>query len=193
MTENNVIEFSDQDKADLEALGIPEGEVPTFHPVLEVWREVLKPAAAEGTKKVTPQWASRMVSTYARLDYADMEDVRDRYFGKLAELSHILDLEIASDENCLSYSTPEEDAEHNSLHYKQLLIDWQRQFLQWELDWACTEESAVAELAAISEAHKMFFSETGITAYLDNIKFQFTEADSNDLAEALNDLRGEDQ
>lgn len=186
MTENQSLELTEQDKADLEALN---AEPPVFHPVLEVWREVLRPAAAEASKKVTPQWASRMVASYNGLTYPEMNEVRDRYYGKIQELAAILDFEISTDEDCLSYDKPEEDAEHNSHHYKNLLMQWQLAFLQWELDWDCTDEHAVAELAAISEVHKMFFSQTGISAYLDQIRFEYTESDQAELAAALEELR----
>ena len=50
------IEYSDRDKVDLAALNIaPEGdEDTTYHTILEAWREVLKPAAAESKKNVIP-------------------------------------------------------------------------------------------------------------------------------------------
>jgi hypothetical protein len=187
MTES--IEFTDQDRADLAALGVETDEMPTFHPVLMVWREVLKPAAAEATKKVTPQWASRMVASYNGLEYRHMDELRDRYFGKVGDLLAILEHEISTDDECLKYTTPEEDVEHNTTHYLNLLLNWQLAFLSWELEWTCTDEFAVVELAAISETHKMFFGQTGLTAFLDNIRFQYTEADQADLAAALEELR----
>lgn len=192
--DSNVIELSERDKADLDALGTysEDGEMPSFHTVLEVWREVLKPAAEEGAKKPTPQWCNRMVSTYTGLRFADMYELRDRYFGKIDELLEILKFEISTDPDCLSYATPEEDATENSAHYKNLLLSWQQAVLQWELDWDCTDEGAEVELAAVSEVHKMFFGQTGLTAFLDNIKFEYTEADQQQLAEALQEQqRGE--
>jgi hypothetical protein len=187
MSEN--IELSERDLADLEALGVEGGELPNFHPVLEVWREVLKPATELAAEKVTPQWASRMVATYTGLKHGDMNELRDRYYAKIAELAAILDFEIATDENCLVYTTPEEDVAENSHHYKSLLLNWQLAFLAWELAWDCADPHAVVELAAISEVHKMFFSETGLTQFLDNIRFEYTEADRDDLTAALNELR----
>lgn len=182
------IEMSDQDEKDLQKL-LEEGKAPEFHPVLEVWQEVLRPAADLADEKVTPQWASKMVAMYPRLEFGDMNDMQRRYFTKLEELGQILATEISSDTDCLSWSTPEADATENGKHYRNLLRDWQLQFLQWELDWDTTDPQAAVELAAISEVHKMFFSETGITAYLDNIKFEYTEADQRELAEALAELR----
>lgn len=182
------IEMSTKDEEDLQKL-LSEGTEPEFHPVLEVWREVLRPAAELAKEKVTPQWASKMVATYPKVEFADMELMQHLYFSKIGELAEVLDAEIATDKDCLTYRSAEEDAEENSDHYKNLLRDWQLTFMQWELDWETTSPTAPVELAAISEVHKMFFGQTGLTAYLDNIKFEFTEEDSTNLAESLMALR----
>jgi hypothetical protein len=182
------IEMSEKDEADLKAL--LEGSVePDFHTVLEVWREVLKNGPELAKEKVTPQWATKIVSQYSGIGFVDMEDVQTRYFGKIAELANILDIEIKSDKDCLTYTTFEDDKIENAHHYKNLLRDWQLTFLQWELDWETVSHDAAIELCAISEVHKMFFGPTGLTAYLDNIQFEFTEQDQQDLAEALLELR----
>lgn len=182
------IELSEQDEKDIAKL-LEENAEPEFHPVLEVWREVLANGPELAKEKVSPQWASKIVATYAGVAFKDMEDVQAQYFDKIAELAKILDLEIATDAECLTYRSPEVDKEENAAHYKNLLRDWQLTFLQWELDWNCRDPYAAVELAAISEVHKMFFGPTGLTAYLDNIQFEFTEQDQTDLAEALMELR----
>lgn len=165
------------------------GEAPTFHPILQVWREVLSNARGELTAKVTPSWANKVVSSYQGVEYANMVDYRDSFFTKLIQLLDILEMEIDSDPDCLSYITPEEDVEHNSHHYRNLLMQWQLALLQWELDWETTSPNAATEIAAISEVHKIFFGPTGITQYLDNIKFEFDEQDQAELAEALQQLK----
>ena len=43
--------------------------------------------------------------------------------------------------------------------------------------------------AVTSELHDMFFGATGLTQYLDNIKFEFTEADQRALADSLIEAR----
>jgi hypothetical protein len=188
------IDFSDQDLADLEELGVgPGNPEATFHPILMIWREVLKPARAELTAKITPQWATRVVGAYTEMRYADMPYFRDFYFTKLLQLADILDIEIATDDDCLTYATPEEDAVENATHYKNLLLQWQLAVLQWEMDWETTDEHAAVELAAISEVHKMFFGQTGLTAFLENIGFEFTEGDQQELGEALEEFRGGDR
>jgi hypothetical protein len=160
-----------------------------YHTILEVWREVLAPAKDEAKKKITPQWANRIVTTYSSMFFGDMGDFRDRYFGKIADLEDILLDEIHSDDECLNMTTPEEDAKENAFHYLNVLINWQKAFLSWELDWDFAAHDAHAELAAISEVHRMFFDPNGLTALLDQIKFEFTDNDRDLLAAELEDLR----
>jgi hypothetical protein len=164
------------------------GQAP-YHTILEVWREVLRPAERERYKKITPQWANRIVATYREIAYQDVPIFRDAYFDKIAQLQEILDNEIASDDECLNQTSPEEDVEYNSNHYLNILIDWQKAFLYWELAWDCTDQYAPMELAAISEIHRMIFDNTGLTSLLDNIQFQFTEDDQTMLVAVLQDIR----
>jgi hypothetical protein len=160
-----------------------------YHTILEVWREVLKPAHTERTKKITPQWANRIVTTYTGVAFSDMHYFRDRYFDKIAELEKVLLTEIELDDECLNVTSPEEDVEHNSHHYINVLTDWQKTFLTWELEWSAAASDAAVELAAISEVHRMFFDQNGLTALLDQIKFEFSDADRDLLAAELQDLR----
>lgn len=187
MSEN--IDITEKDLAEVEEWANAPAENASYHSILEVWREVLSPAAAEATKKVTPQWANRLVHAYPEVQYSDMNALRDRYFGKIAELLDILVEEIAGDDECLNVFTPEEDVERNSHHYKNLLLVWQQTFLQWEMDWTCDDPWAPVELAAIGEVHKMFFGPTGLTSFLDNIKFEYSEDDQAMLAAALEEQR----
>ena len=162
---------------------------PSYHPILQIWREVLKPGHDERLEPITAGFANKIVSSYREITFADMGEYRDRYFDKIAELETILLEEIASDEDCLTYTSPEEDVEHNSQHYKNLLLNWQLAIVQWEKEWDFSAPDAGVEIAAISEVHKMFFSDTGLTAFLDNIQFQFTDADRQELAEAIQALK----
>lgn len=166
-----------------------ESEAPGYHTILEVWREVLKPAATERTKRITPQWANRIVASYQGIAFQDMADFRDMYFDRILELAAILDAEISTDDECLNLVTPEEDVEANTHHYINVLTEWQKTFLSWELDWDCTHPDAALDLATISEVHKMFFDQTGLVELLGQIKFEFTDTDRELLAMALADVR----
>jgi hypothetical protein len=46
-------------------------------------------------------------------------------------------------------------------------------------------------VAALSEVHSMFFSPEGVTGLLDQINFQFTDADRQLLQEELQELLNE--
>lgn len=167
------------------------GQAPEYHTILEVWREILKHSRNELTAHVNAGWASKIVSSWPEITYASMEAYRDIYFGLLIEALEILEAEIASDADCLSYTTPADDAEENAHHYKNLILQWNMMFQQAELDWVCTMENAGCWVAAISEGNKAIFGPTGVTQYLDNIGFEFGESDQADLQAALVEQRGE--
>lgn len=158
---------------------------PSFHPILKVWREVLKPAETERSEIITGDFANRITQSYREINFADMPVYKELYYDHILELAKILNDEIATDDDCLKAATPEEDVKMNSGHYRQLLIDWQRAFVRWEKEWDCTADGAGIKLAAISEVHKMFFGNTGVVGYLQNIQFQYTEADQAELLAAL--------
>jgi hypothetical protein len=183
--------LSEQDKADLEALNAEE-DVPPYHTILESWREVLRPAAKEGDKRPTPQWCNKLVASYIGLTYADMYNFRDLFFSRIGKLLEILEGVIDSDDECLHYTSAEEDRAENAKHYKEILKLWQLEILRWELDWDCLNPDAAADLASISEVHKMFFEAgMGLVQWLENIQLNFTEADQTELALALKGLQEE--
>jgi hypothetical protein len=186
--ETTVTETIEGPDAQLFEFKQPEEEAP-YHTILESWREVLKPAKEERTKAVTPQWGSLIVNTFKEVTYAQMNDFRDLYYDLIEELYQILVDEIETDENCLTYSTAAEDVEHNSVHYKVLLTQWQATFLMHELAWDCTDPLAGAKIGALSKIHEMFFADVGIVAYLDKINFEFTEDDQAELAKTLTTLK----
>jgi hypothetical protein len=178
--------FDDNDIFNLSEEG---GDKPPYNPILRIWLELLKPVEDLKDAKVTPQWANRICTTYTGMYFSSIDDFRDLYYVKMAQLIAVLQFEIDSDAECLRKATPEEDVEENTGHYLNILMGWQLCFLDWELQWDCNSLIAAAELAAISELHRMFFDQTGVAALLDNIKFVVTDADREVWAEALEDLK----
>ena len=183
MTETNEVET----ELTVEDILAQAAEAP-YHTILQVWREVLKPAAAESLKRITPQWATKIVARYSGITYADMPAFRDYYFTSIIALGWILEEEIAGDDECLKYATAEEDVEHNTHHYLSVLINWQLQFLQWELEWEPTDPHAAVKIAALGEVHQMFFGPEALTALLDQINFEFTDDDRALMSNALQSL-----
>lgn len=158
-------------------------QAPEFHPILRVWQEILDASKKVRQERITPQWALRVVTTHADMHFQDMTDYRDLYYQSIDELAEALKVEIETDDECLKYATPEEDAENNTFHYLNVIIAWQKIILTWELEWDVDAPDAPVQLAVISEVHKMFFGEVGLTSLLDQINFEFTE-DSQDLLRA---------
>ncbi len=167
----------------------PEEGAPAYHTVLEVWRETLRPARELQNERVTPQYASRMLSSYPGLTYATVSDVQRAYYDLMSGLLGILEQEVESDCDCLDWPTPEEDALENAHHYKNLLMLWQQAFLQHELEWNAKADDAAIKIAALSETHKAFFGPTGLTQYLENIRFEYTDEDAEALGDVLNEQR----
>lgn len=176
--------FSEKDQADLDKL-LADEPVPEYHTLLEVWTNILSGANLDANRRVTMKWANGIIGQYQGLGFGDMKDFTEVYFGIIEDMVAILEFEIASDEDCLKPSTPADDVELNAAHYKNLLGAWQQAMLVRELGWDCESPTAAHEIAALAEAHKVFFGSNGLTGHLEALKFDFTEADQQDLADIL--------
>lgn len=156
-----------------------------YRTILEIWSAVLKPSFSEKGQKVRPQWATRIVTGYPEVRFKDMDAFQETYYSRVQSLAAILNEVIATDDECLKRISAEEDAQFNGLLYRQVITDWQKQFLLWEMAWDCTDPEAAIDLASIAEVHKMFFDELGLISLLDQIDLQFTDADREALAAEL--------
>lgn len=162
-----------------------------YRTLLEIWRAVLEPAVAGEMRKdpISPQWATKMVTTYPGVGFADVDAIHHGVFDMAAELAEILEEEIKTDDECLKKPSAEEDAKENASHYKYLLAAWQVHLIQAELAWRPSDRTAAVDLAVLSEVQQMFLGETGLVAHLDSIGFQFTDADRDDLQQHLANAR----
>lgn len=176
--------LTDKDREDLDKLMGEHPEV-DYHPVLKVWMEVLKPEVRESRKGITVQWATMICGKYPQMTYAQVPAFHDRYFELLDEIYAELAEIVAADEDCLKYTTREEDLEFNSGHYKELLLQWQIVLLNAELSWDPRLEEAAADVAAMGEVYTFLFGERGLTGHLEAIQLDFTDADQEELRAAL--------
>lgn len=160
-----------------------------FHPVLQVWKEVLDASQTVRKEKINPQWALRVVQAHTEVTFNDMPTYRDAYYGRIDQLIEALHAEIDGDDECFNVTSPEEDNELNSVHYLNILFTWQKAILGWELDWDCTSPDAGVQLASIIEVHKMFFGEVGLVSLLDQINFEFPETVQEQLMLELEELK----
>jgi hypothetical protein len=181
------IEFDIPD--DIRDIEPPEPE--QYRTLLEIWRAVLEPAVTGEMRQdpISPQWAVKMVTTYPGVGFADVDAIHHGVFDLAAELSEILTDEINSDDECLKKASAEEDASENARHYKYLLAAWQVHILQEELTWRPADRDAAVRLAVLSEVQQMFLGETGLVAHLEQIGFQFDDADKDELQQHLTNAR----
>lgn len=164
-----------------------------YRSLLEIWRAVIEPAAHGEMRKdpISPQWATKMVTTYPGIGFADVEGIHHGVFDLAAELGELLDEEIATDDECLKVISAEEDVEQNSGHYRNMLIAWQTHLMLLELSWNPSDPGAAVDLAVMSEVQQMFLGQTGLVAHLDTIGFQYTEEDQAELSQRLTARRAE--
>ena len=192
-TPDEHIEFSEQDVADLARLGVAAPEEGPYHSILEIWLNVLNDGiTADRHSRISPQWANRVVQSYPEVKFADVPRVSELYFANLEALKKVVELEVKDDDEALKVDSADADRTENHAHYLTILINWQLQLLQWELEWTPTQEDAAAYLAAWSEAYKIFFGapqQTGISAYLENIRFEMGDAEGQILSDALEEHR----
>lgn len=187
-TVTETIEFDIPD--DLSEL--PESHEPApYRTLLEIWRAVLEPATAGEMRDepISPQWATKMVTTYPEVRFADVLAIHHGVFDLAAELAALLDEEIALDDECLNRTSAEEDARENAGHYRSLLAAWQTELIRRELQWRPDKEGAAVTLAVLSEVQQMFLGQQGLVAHLDSIGFQFTEDDQAELQKVLTEAR----
>ena len=175
---------------DLSGLGEAQPQAP-YRTLLEVWRAVLEPARTGEmrTEPISPQWATKMVTTYPGIGFGQVEAIHHGVFDLAGTLAELLDDEIATDDEALKKVSAEEDAEENAGHYKYMLAAWQTTLLQEELNWRPSADDAAVQLAILSEVQQMFLGETGLVAHLDSIGFQFTEEDRDELGAHLVNTR----
>jgi hypothetical protein len=164
-----------------------------YRSLLEIWRAVIQPAVSGEMRKdpISPQWATKMVTTYPGISFADVDGIHHGVFDLAAELGALLDEEIASDDECLKVVSAEEDVERNSGHYRNMLIAWQVHLMLIELNWKPSDKRAAVQLAVLSEVQQMFLGQTGLVAHLDTIGFQYTDEDQAELADHLMAKRAE--
>lgn len=190
MTEHTDEQLAAEDQLTIENILAASGEEPPpYNTLLKVWAEVIGASKSVRKERINPQWAVRVTSTHAQVFLQDMPEYRDLYYDKIDQLLEALQAEIDTDDECLNYTTVEEDLANNHAHYVNVVFSWQKLILSWELDWDCENESAAVELATIIDVHKMFFGDVGLISLFDNIGFDFSEDLQQQLFEELEELK----
>jgi hypothetical protein len=151
--------------------------------LLEVWRELLSSIEIVKGYKVGPAEASKVLRNWPSLKVQELTRYHELFYDYMTSVRNILTLEIESDPQCLQ--NVDDDGIDNSAHYLNLILQWQLQMDQWSYEWDCDAEDAHVRMASLAEAQAFVFGPEGMAQHLDHIDFDFSEEDSNMVADAL--------
>lgn len=160
----------------------------TYRPVLALWSGILSEVDNPKFNKIDIGWAHRMVERHSQIKFSDLPELNSNFRSKLVVLRDALEEVIKENPDHLTVENQQEDAEKNTALYFDLLKKWQIQLLNWELAWDPMDPNAAIEIAAISDTHTMIFGHTGITSLLDAIGYITTDAQQQELVDALGDV-----
>lgn len=169
--------------------GLVAGDDKDYRSILEVWSKLFEPLEEMRKDPVTPNWAIRITSHYGNIELREMENFRDRYFHVALEMAAILQATIDANEDCLKVYSAEEDRDLNGGLYFQVLVDWQLNLLQHELEWDCISKSAGVDIAVMGEIHNLLFGDMGLAGHLNSINYELSDDDQQNMAQALNEAR----
>lgn len=182
--------MTDQDRADLEKLGIdPEtGEQPaTQRSVLELWSEILSNVELVSKEKIPAQVAAKVVASWPKLSFQDTARYHERYHEILGGMRDSLKETLRLHPDALK-NVGDDDAVENHAVYRDQLVEWTCQLDQIEQDWDAVDPESHIELAAVIDARAFIFSEMGFAGHLGAIGFSLGE---DEFLEALSDAKGE--
>ena len=171
MTENTEPQLSEQDIADLEALGVaPEPEVEQ-RSVLTLWRHIFSNVAEVRQQRVPMNTAMTVVSNWPKLSYQDVPVYHDVYHAYLEAAGEFLN-EIPAE--AFSF-VGEDDGKENAEVYFDLLVDWHVYLDSIKESWNAADEDSHITLAALVDAGGFIFNATGLSGHLAAIGFQIDE------------------
>ena len=170
---------------DMESIVNDEGLVRMERTLLELWQAVLSEEniAAGEKEPITIGTALRVISRYPELKYADIPEYMTVYYACLRWFASVLDNEIESNPGCFEHV--EDDAVENKPLYLNLIVLWQQLVLEWEAGWNPLREDAAVLVAAYADARAFVLGQEGMLGHLDQIGFEYSEADSISVAEAV--------
>lgn len=161
----------------------PDNEGPSKHTLLEVWTAVLANIEKSMESKVTMQEAMKVINEWPKISVQEVPAYHWAYHSNLLMFRRILEEEISSDSKCFKHI--EDDAVRNKHHYLNLLLAWQIQSMEWEVNWDAKTNDAHIWLAAHVDSVNMILGQKGLIGHLDQIDFELSDDDQEKLTEAL--------
>ena len=151
--------------------------------LLATWKELLSNIEASRDEPITIQLAARVLANWPKISVQEVAEYFEIYHELLLEMRAAFEIVLAAHPKAIK--RVEDDAEVNRDVYIEILTEWQKTALGWELDWDVTAENAHIQMGAIVDATNFFLSQKGLVAHFDTIQLRFEEADSVALAAEL--------
>ena len=176
---NDTTDTIEPDMIEGQVIDLPSVEDRDYIPLFVTYEKLLESVHSPSANRVTPQFATRITGQY-RLDYKDLDDYLQLFNSYIIQAIHRLQ-EVFEGVNDKLITSAEEDVAELGDRYTQLISVWQTDAYQRELDWDTLSKNAGIQIAAMSEFHNMFFSDTGALAMLDQIGYDLSEDDRDAL------------
>lgn len=176
---NDTTDTIEPDMIEGQVIDLPSVEDRDYIPLFVTYEKLLESVHSPSANRVTPQLATRITGQY-RLDYKDLDDYLQLFNSYIIQAIHRLQ-EVFEGVNDKLITSAEEDVAELGDRYTQLISVWQTDAYQRELDWDTLSKNAGIQIAAMSEFHNMFFSDTGALAMLDQIGYELSEDDRDAL------------
>lgn len=141
--------------------------------VLRIWKEIFSNVDASEASKMPLPEALAILTThpFMKMDY--IGEYTRIYHDLLRAAKGVVEFEIEQHPGCLD--NIENDAEDNHAAYLGIVIGWHTLLFEAESAWCWDNKYAEAEAAAILSATQILFSDTGLSAHLEQIGFQIDE------------------
>lgn len=176
---NDTTDTIEPDVIEGQVIELPSVEGRDYIPLFVTYEKLLESVHSPSANRVSPQLATRIAGQY-RLDYKDLDDYLQLFNSYIIQAIHRLQ-EVFEGVNDKLITSAEEDVAELGDRYTKLISVWQTDAYQRELDWDTLSKNAGIQIAAMSEFHNMFFSDTGALAMLDQIGYELSEDDRDAL------------
>lgn len=166
----------------------PPPEDPTYHSILEVWRNMLDPEHQDRGRAPTPDWCAVLIARWPFLRFADCGIVQAEYFRIFDNVHAVLAQVFEDNPQAFEAETREEDIENKEL-YVFLLKEFQKALFVTQSEWSFDDPEAGAKMAALGEAQQQILGKDGLASYLGVIGLPFTQEEQDAMNQELTEFR----
>ena len=147
------------------------------HALLKVWLMVLGNVEEALETRLSMAAVNNIVRTWPQIKVQEAMQYHRCYHEQLLKMRSILEAIVATDEECLD-RIGEDDVQENRDLYLELLTEWQRQLVRWEVQWDPNDDDAHVVLAASLTVAEFFFGSQGLVHHLDLRGFVLSDAEA---------------